>query len=138
MGDHAVVSDHDGWTLRWGDHDRVVAVPDRDTLKRRLAEASEDARSNYWMAELVSPSGASCAVGLGRTRSVLTFMESIDPPYWTSQGSPGDSGTIVFFYDGHWTEFSNASTLSTERAIEALEEFFLTGERPGAVHWVQS
>jgi len=124
------------WTLAWGDEHLPVAVKSRTHLMELLAEAGNDAATSHTMVELVSPSGVSCAVGLGRTRSVVTFTASATvPPYFVSRGDGAAGDALVFFYNGHWTEFGTEAAVPLDDAILALRQFFETGQRPNAVAW---
>jgi Immunity protein Imm1 len=88
------------------------------------------------MAELASPDGGRMAVGLGETESVATFSAPYEePPYFVSRGSGGGDGAVVFFYDGHWTEFDPEAVIALAEALDAVREFFATGTRPTLITW---
>jgi hypothetical protein len=124
------------WTVAWGDDHLPVAVRDRGHLMELLAEAGKDAAASHTMVELVSPSGSSCAVGLGRPRSVVTFMAAAaEPPYFVSRGEGAAGDALVFYYYGHWTEFGAEAAVPLDDAILALRQFFETGQRPSGVAW---
>ena len=123
-----------GWTLAWGDDHRPRVVESSEALNRLLGEAGVEAQGTFTMAELVSPLGASCSIGLGRQRSVVTFSASADPPYFLSRGDETSvSDPLVFFYNGHWTEFGVEASVPADQAVLALKEFFETGEQPSSV-----
>ncbi len=124
------------WTLAWGERHQPVAVKDPSHLIELLAEAGRDAATSHTMVELVSPSGGSCVVGLGRPRSVVTFTASPpEPPYFLSRGEVAAGDALVFFYNGHWSEFGPEASVPLDGAILALRQFFETGQRPSAVAW---
>ena len=135
IGDDSLVTG--GWTIAWGDDHLPVAVKDLAHLMELLAEAGKDARASPTMAELVSPSGVACAIGLGRERSVVTFNASYaEPPYFISRGDlPSGGEPLVFVYNGHWTGFDPAESVPADQAVLALKEFFETSERPSVVEF---
>ena len=127
------------WTLAWGDDHRPRVVKDAAHLLELLAEASREAATSHTMVELVSPSGTSCVVGLGRPSSVVTFQESFArPPWYISRGAGTTDRPLVFFYNGHWTEFEAEAAVEVDAALLALREFYETGRRPSAVVWEES
>src|SRR4051794_40985391 len=91
------------WSFWWESSADPVAVTDASQLAALLHEAVLLGASDRAMAELTSPEGADMAIGLGGTESVATFRESSDPPYHVSRGRGTSEGTVVFFYEGHWT-----------------------------------
>jgi hypothetical protein len=123
------------WTLAWGHDPQPVAVTGLAHLYELLSEAAKDARTSHTIAELVSPSGAELTIGLGRDRSIATFKASVDPPYFVSRGTGSADDLIVFFYGGHWSEFSGDDAISVEAATAALEEFYETGHQPTCIAW---
>jgi Immunity protein Imm1 len=87
-------------------------------------------------AGLERPDGAALSIGLGRDHSVLNYMSSPYPPYFTSHDEEADTdGTVVFFYYGHWSEFPADAAVPMADAREAARRFFETGERPDNVAW---
>ena len=126
----------DSWTLAWGDEHRPVPVRDRAELDQLLTEASEEGTTSHTMVELVSPSGVSCAIGLGRPRSAVTFSAlMVEPPFFLSRGDATSDESLVFFYNGHWTEFPPEAGIPVNDALDALRQFFESGQRPTAVKW---
>jgi Immunity protein Imm1 len=115
-----------GWTLAWGDEHLTVAVKSRTHLMELLAEAGNDAATSHTMVELVSSSG----------RGVVTFTASAtEPPYFVSRGDGAAGDALVFFYNGHWTEFGTEAAVPLDDAIPAVRQFFETGQRSSAVAW---
>lgn len=49
--------------------------------------------------------GRSLAVGLGRKHTVVTYQESLDPPYYISLGDLNCEGVTSFWYAGEETEY---------------------------------
>jgi hypothetical protein len=88
------------------------------------------------MVEVRSPSGAALTIGLGHELSVATFAASAStPPYFVSKGDGGQGSPLVFFRDGHWSEFDSDAAISAAVAREAAISFVSTGERPANVRW---
>jgi hypothetical protein len=120
--------------LRWGETEAVVT--DEKELQRLLASASKEAESTYTMAELSSEERGFLAIGLGRDESVASFVRSYsEPPWYVSKGEAAKPGTVLFVYDGHWTEFPRSYEIPTSEALAALVEFFRTGDRPRNIEW---
>ncbi len=70
--------------------------------------------------------------------SVATFASSpADPPYFVSLGREGSAEPLVFFRDGHWTEFGAKSAIPVSVAIDAARQFLATGERPTMIEWTE-
>lgn len=123
------------WRVEWGkDGASVVdSVAELDELLDTLAEQAHD---TPFMAELISPTGDSLALGLGLERSALSWVSANqDPPYFASKGDSKAEGTIVFHYRGDWSEFPCWSTVPTSAARQAMREFFTTNELPSGVAW---
>jgi hypothetical protein len=140
IGDHpGVEPDPSGtWTFWWGRSRNPVSVADEEHLTALLDKASADAATSFTTAELRSPGGAACAIGLGREVSVATFSASYaEPPYYVSHGRLGFSEPLVFFHDGHWTEFEPEAAIPVEVARTALADFFTTGSLPSNVKWTE-
>jgi hypothetical protein len=74
-------------------------------------------------------------VGLGSDRSVLTFQESLDPPYYISLDPDPRRGTTIFVYAQEPTEYAAQNSVPIDVALTGLEEFIETGHRPASVPW---
>jgi hypothetical protein len=66
---------------------------------------------------------------------VVTFNATGDPPYFISEGTGDPEEWVVFFREGHRTEFSGDETIATCDALAALAEFVETGRRPTRIMW---
>lgn len=111
----------------------VTSLQELDDLLDRLEEEAE--RGDPLIVGLEMPNGASLSLGLGRSESVLNYVDSPDPPYYSSLGDEGAEGSIVFYLDGHWTELPRSAAIPIEDAREAMRRFFETGKRPENVRW---
>jgi hypothetical protein len=123
------------YTLQWLAGQAPVAIEDESTLSDALASAERDAATAPLIAELRSSSGAALTIGLGREVSVATFAATLDPPYFVSRGETGRQEPLVFFRDGHWSEFDGGAAIPPASARNAVHEFFATGARPSSVAW---
>jgi Immunity protein Imm1 len=123
------------WTVRWLEDQDPVVVEDAVALDDALASAELDSATTPLIVELRSPSGSSLTVGLGRGVSVATFAASAEPPYFVSDGSTKQDAPMVFFREGHWSEFDGGAAIAPSVAREAVHEFFATGTRPSCVVW---
>lgn len=52
-----------------------------------------------------------------------------------SGAEPTGEDDVGFYYQGHWSEFSEEALVQIEAARVATEQFLATGERPDAVDW---
>jgi hypothetical protein len=122
--------------LSWA-ADESVAVTSVAELDERLDELDRQARADQpLVAGIERPDGAALSIGLGRDRSVLNYMSSPDTPYYTSHDpESGEDGTVVFYYYGHWSEYSADAAVPMEDARAAVRRFFETGERPENLDW---
>jgi hypothetical protein len=109
-------------------------VQTEERLRQLLVEAADDAHEQPLVVELLSPDGAELTIGLGRDVSIATFKASLDPPYYVSTGG-AEEESLVFYRDGHWSEFSGESAISPEAAQEAALRFLATGDRPSNIEW---
>ena len=126
------------WSLDFGSSDpklQATQVADRVALDRILDAIAEQA-SEPLIVELVSPNGARLGVGLGPRGGVLSFNDSSDPPYFVSAGNLGSStDEVVFYHQGHWTEFPGSALVTIDDARDAARAFIATGKRPENVPW---
>jgi hypothetical protein len=123
-------------TLSWAE-DASVPVYSVRELDERLDELERQAReAQPLVAGIERPDGTALSIGLGRDRSVLNYMSSLDPPYFTSHDPESDEdGTVVFYYYGHWSEYSADAAVPMDEAREAARRFLETGERPQNIDW---
>lgn len=119
--------------LLWGQNEQapVRSVEELDQLLDRLTHDASDPL----VAVLEPPGEAALSIGLGSDRSLLNFISSPDPPYFTSQGLEKSDESIEFFYCGELTEYPRRALIPVEDAREAMRRFFKTGERPDNVGW---
>jgi hypothetical protein len=123
------------WAVQWLEGQDPIVVDDEAALDDALASAERDAATAPLIIELRSPSGASLTVGLGREVSVATFAASSEPPYFVSTGSEEQGAPLVYFRDGHWSEFDVGDAVAPASAREAAHRFFVTGTRPSCIAW---
>jgi hypothetical protein len=121
--------------VEW-ENDGRAEVASVEQLDRLLDDLTEQARPRPFMAVLISGTGDSLAIGLGRKESVLSWVSATgDPPYHGSNGDPSATGLVVFFYGGSWSEFPRSYAVPVADARAAAREFFETGVRPNQVGW---
>lgn len=128
-------------TVQWC-RDKCIAVGNVAELDCVLdAIERETPPERPILADVAHPTGGYLAIGLGGRLSVLTHSPADrDPPYSTSLGEvtrddPGGDDPIVFFYDGHWSEFSRYQCLVPAVARQAMRDFFSTGQLPQWLEW---
>ncbi|HVV59993.1 MAG TPA: Imm1 family immunity protein [Gaiellaceae bacterium] len=123
-----------GWTF-WCGGATWTEVVDEVNLSSLLDAAEADAAAAFPIVELRGPDGTTCRIGLGRDVSFATFDTSPGPPYFVSRGNLDWDGELVFFYDGHWTDFEPEAAIPVETAKASLVELFRTGARPAIIDW---
>lgn len=79
----------------------------------------------------------SLAIGLGRDRTVVTYQDSLEPPYFISLGNAEEKGVETFMYGGEPTEYHAANLVSLACGFGALGEFFCCDRRPETCRWEQ-
>ena len=86
--------------------------------------------------EFFSPdSGQSLALGIGLNSTVVTYQESLDPPYFISLGDKEALGTEWFRYGGEETEYLARNLVSTNKGMDALKQFVINRMQPGNLEW---
>lgn len=69
-------------------------------------------------------------VGIGRDISVVTYQDSLDPPYYTSLGRDTGRAHEWFCCGKEGTEFAGYNLIPYRDALVALEQFFARPSRP--------
>jgi hypothetical protein len=133
---HSTANTEQAMTISWAENENAAASS-VDELDEQLDALDARAREGEpFVAELVHPNGAVLSIGLGRDRSVLNHSASPDPPYYTSHDPESDEdGVVVFYFYGHWSEYSADAAVPMDEAREAARRFFRTGQRPESVDW---
>ena len=67
--------------------------------------------------------------------TVVTFQESLDPPYYISQGGVRDEGVTSFCYGNEETEYLNQNRVPFLSGLDALLFFVLHRSRPPGLEW---
>ena len=124
------------WTLQWLPKQTPVSVQNQSVLDDLLDSAERNATTKPFMVELRSPAGTSLTIGLGSDVSVETFVAAVEaPPYFVSTGGTPHGNPLVFYRDGHWSEFESEAAISPCAAREAARTFLATGVRPSGIAW---
>jgi hypothetical protein len=117
----------------WQDDDgaTVCSVDELDSLLDHLhAESTRPILVN-----VSGPSG-SLTIGVGHTRSVLTFIyPDGDPPYPISSNGTDDQSEHDFFMCGHHSAFAGKSTIPNDLARNAMRVFVQHGALSLAIRW---
>jgi len=88
------------------------------------------------MVEFFEPhSGKALSIGVGRITTVVTFQESLDPPYYISLGHLRRDGITSFCAGNEDTEFLNQNVIPFSLGMGALKSFVVTRERPSNIEW---
>ncbi len=83
----------------------------------------------------VKASGQSLGLGVGRELTVVTYQDSLDRPYFISQGDKGSHGTEWFCYGNERTEYLARNLAPTDQGMAALKHFVEIRTRPKNVDW---
>lgn len=120
--------------------DEKTRVESSDALVGLVERLHRDSvRAEPMLVEIVRPSGDSLTIGVGRERTVLTFVRGDgDPPYLASVGPEHSDEVVHFFYYGSWSEFPLRNLISWQRAIQAVRHFAQTGGLDENVQWEEA
>jgi hypothetical protein len=124
--------------LQWGEQgsSTIGSVEELDELLDRLTIEAE--QREPFIVELTAENGATLSAGLGRAESVVDYVpSSLDPPYFQSVGTKDSNSdeTIMFRYQGDWSEFPRRSAVAVNEARNALRQFLRTGTLPSNLDW---
>jgi hypothetical protein len=120
------------WTGSKCMYSREIYKPsDLEPLIETVLETSDKPT----MVELFDDSGLSIAIGVGHSKSVVTFQASLDPPYFISLGNKSTAGIIEFYYGDEETEYLAKNAVPFEMALHAAKEFLERRERPNGLLW---
>jgi len=125
----------------------------QDRAPERLVNNDEEleaALSDAWAAAtaagklniifLYAPNGDHLTLVIGAEETVVGFNYGHgDPPYYASMGASAEDAPVLTAYVGleHHTEFPRRWVVPFCVGKQAAHEFLATGERPGAVCWVE-
>lgn len=122
------------WGETVGETKKVESVPELDALLDELQ--TQAAAGQPLIVRLSIPDGGILAMGLGLGLTVLNHTPaSLDPPYLHSVGPTQEGDDLVFYYDGHWTDFSHAYAISLNEGREAMRHFLREGTLSPSVRW---
>jgi len=121
------------WQVQWDADKAELTSPEQveDMLDRLTAKATD----RPMIAVVLSPSGKSLSLGLGRNLSVVEYQMTADPPYFASVGNPSAHGLLTYEYSGEETEFEMRHAVPIEAARRAVAEFLKSDERPVSLNW---
>jgi immunity protein Imm1 of predicted polymorphic toxin system len=122
-------------TLSWDEKATEVPVRSEGELLARLHDIASEAGETPPLVSLSNPDGGALTIGLGREYSVVNYIRSVDEPDWISRGTLGRDESPVFYFHGHYSEFTPGSAVSVDEAVEAMLRFFRTGRRPENLEW---
>jgi hypothetical protein len=127
--------------LRWGktagETRKVESVPELDALLDELQ--AQAAAGRPLIVELSIPDRGTLAMGLGLGLTVLNHTPaSLDPPYLHTVGPAEEGDDLVFYYDGHWTDFPHAYAISLNEGREAIRRFLREGRLSPHVRWEET
>jgi Immunity protein Imm1 len=74
-------------------------------------------------------------IGIGRNHTVFTYQDSLDPPYYISQGGDASCDLDWYCYGQEKTEYLSRNLVSPSIIPNVLEEFLTKNTRPQGVAW---
>jgi immunity protein Imm1 of predicted polymorphic toxin system len=83
--------------------------------------------------------GTELGVGLGRSMTIFTYQDSLDPPYFVSLGDPCAEGTDSdwSYCGGEQTEYLAQNLVSANLIAPTIQAFLRSLSRPETVAWEQ-
>ncbi|MCB9764042.1 MAG: hypothetical protein H6739_30000 [Alphaproteobacteria bacterium] len=121
------------WTTWTRSFDHKVSADEAMRLVRDLSDTQSDPPVMVEVAHIGHPERA-FTIGLGRTDTVLTYQESVDPPYFISKGV-SESDVVMYCWGNEWTEYLGRNVVPLEVGFAALREFLVGPARPTSVPW---
>lgn len=122
-------------TVRWR-RDDIAVVNSADALTRLLTQLEAGARSHPIMIDVIAGDGRSLALGLGRSKTVLSIAGPDGaPPYFASVGNENAGDDISFDYYGDVTGFKSYNAVPISSARAAATQFLSEPGLPRAVRW---
>ena len=125
-------------SVEWSDFERYYerVINEAEEALQLIEELQRTKVDPPAMVEFFEPrSGKALAVGVGRMDTVVTFQESLDPPYYISLGSFRDDGITSFCYGNEDTEYLNQNRVPLQSGLDALLFFVLHRGRPPGLEW---
>lgn len=115
-----------------GEAKRVGSVAELDELLDELSDPTSPI-----MVELSHPGGRSMLIGVGRSESVLQFVE-LDGSTFISVGDRDREGeSVTFEFAEQPSEYMPGMAVPTAQARAAARMFHATGEAPSNIEWEQ-
>jgi hypothetical protein len=122
-------------TVRWGRKD-IAVVDSADGLTQLLTRLEAGAHSHPIMIDLIASDGRSLALGLGRSKAVLSIAgPDGSPPYFASVGDENAGDDISFDYFGEVTDFKSHNAVPVSSARAAATQFLSEPGLPRSVRW---
>jgi len=122
----------------WSDFQRYYEhiVNNADDASQLIGDMQRMKMDPPAMVEFYEPhSGKALSIGVGRTDTVVTFQESLDPPYYISLGHLRGDGITSFCYGNEETEYMNQNLVPFALGLDALISFVLNRQRPSNIEW---
>jgi hypothetical protein len=82
-----------------------------------------------------SDTGQSLGLGVGRTLTVVTYQDSLNPPYFISLGNKERVGTEWFCYGNEETEYLATNLVPMDQGKTALKHFVENRTQPENLAW---
>ena len=116
-----------------------ILVESGADLSRALSKARELSGriGRLGIITLEATPGGQLSLVVGGDESVLSFQETLDPPYYASKGASEEDQPFMecFLFFEHHTEFSRSAVISSAISEQAAFEFLETRRRPQCVQW---
>jgi hypothetical protein len=121
------------WTS-W-EHDERVQVTSWEEAETLLQTIGSRSGPPCLVEFYDSESGRSLGLGVGRPLTVVTYQDSLDPPYFISLGDKERLGTEWFCYGNEQTDYLATNLVPISQGKSALRHFLVSRSRPDNLSW---
>jgi hypothetical protein len=124
-------------SVEWTSRDDVerAEIMTWDEARSLIERVTPQADPPFIMEFFSRDSGRSLGLGIGRDSTVVTYQDSLDPPYFISLGDKVTAGTEWFLYGQEESEYLARNLVPMSKGLEALKEFVINRMQPANVEW---
>lgn len=124
------------------ENEAPVQVCSIESLEKAIAAAATEARSKEKMSVifLSVENGNEISMAVGGNETVLGFVYAHqNPPCLASKGEAESEEPVMTCYSvlEHHTEYPRSWVIPFSEGMAAVQEFFVTGDLPKSISWVE-